>query len=258
MPTRTTGLLQTGDLTIAIATINSARYIDIILRYYREHGFAVKLFVDDRSLDDTWRKARELAPDAVPTSNPGGFIAEGLIEEMSRACPTKWLLRIDDDELPSLAMMDFVRNAVRSDAPDVYAFPRQQCAVSRTGALVKHGEVSPLDHRQWRLYQPARVEFTHGLHTPGIVWDEQARAVTAPMEASLIHLDWAVHSYHERRRKMERYDAHTANAGTKWRSYYLYEEEPLSPGTFSELPWPEFRQTSLEISQRFPELCLDV
>lgn len=255
---RTSDLPQSDDLTIAIATVNSARYIDIILRYYREHGIAVTLFVDDRSVDDSLKKARALAPDAISTSNPGGFIAEGLLEKMSRACPTKWLLRIDDDELPSLAMMDFVRHAVRNDAPEVYAFPRQQCAVSRKGALLRHGQVSALDHRQWRLYQPARVEFTRGLHTPGIVWDEQAGAVTAPLEASLIHLDWAVHSYDDRRRKIERYDAHTANAGTKWRSHYLYEEEPFAPATFSELPWPEFRPTALEISRRFPVRCLEV
>jgi hypothetical protein len=218
----------------------------------------VTLFVDDRSVDDSLGKARELAPGAISISNPGGFIAEDLLEKMSRACPTKWLLRIDDDELPSLAMMDFVRNAVTRDPPDVYAFPRQQCAVSREGALLRHDEVSPLDHRQWRLYQPARIAYTRGVHTPGIVWDEQTRAPTAPLEASLIHLDWAVHSYDDRRRKVERYDAHTENAGTKWRSYYLYEEEPFAPATFSELTWPEFRQTALEISQRFPELCLKV
>ena len=258
MPTRTTGLLPTGDLTIAIATIDSARYIDLMLCYYREQGLAVTVFVDARSIDDTWNKTRKLVPDAVSISNPGDFIAEGLIEEMSGACRTKWLLRIDDDELPSLAMMDFVRNAVRTDAPDVYAFPRQQCAVSRKGALLSHRMVSPLDHRQWRLYQPAMMQYARGLHTPGIAWDGQARAITAPLEASLIHLDWALHSYDERRRKVERYDAHTPNAGTKWRSYYLYEEEPFSPGTFSESPWPEFRPTALEISQRFPELCLEV
>lgn len=138
---RTSDLPRSGDLTIAIATVNSARYIDIILRYYREHGLAVMLFVDDRSVDDSLAKARELAPEAISTSNPGGFIAEDLIEKMSRACPTKWLLRIDDDKLPSLSMMDFVRNAVRNDTPDVYAFPRQRCAVSRKGALLRHGEV---------------------------------------------------------------------------------------------------------------------
>ena len=137
-------------------------------------------------------------------------------------------------------------------------FPGSNARFPGRATLLRHGQVSPLDHRQWRLYQPARVEFTRGLHTPGIVWDEQAQAVTAPLEASLIHLDWAVHSYDDRRRKMERYDAHTANAGTKWRSYYLYEEEPFVPATFSELAWPEFRQTAFGISQRFPELCLAV
>ena len=107
-----------------------------------------------------------------------------------------------------------------------------------------------------RLYQPAKVGFIGGLHTPGVVWKEEVNSVPAPVEASLIHLDWAVHSYEERRLKIERYDAHTPNAGTKWRSYYLYEEQPFSPATFHELRLPEFRQTCREISQRFEELCL--
>jgi len=245
------------NLTIAIPSINSNRYIDIILEYYRDHGIPVTVFVDDRSDDDTFATAQKLAAGSISLSNPETFIAEYLIEHMSQVCRTKWMLRIDDDELPSLAMMKFVQEAITNEAIDVYGFPRHQCAVSRTGIGLVHRDASSLVHRQWRLYQPAKVRFIHKLHTPGFVWEDK-RALAAPSEASLIHLDWAVHTYDERLKKVERYDAHTLNQGTKWRAFYLYEEQPLSRVSFSELQFPEFANTCLKISRRFEDLCIPI
>ncbi len=242
-------------LTIAIPTINSNRYIDIILEFYRDHGIPVTVFVDDRSDDDTFATAQKLATGTTSLSNRGTFVVEGLIEHMSQVCRTKWVLRIDDDELPSLAMLKFVQEAITNEEIDVYGFSRYQCAVSRNGEGLVHRDVSPSVHRQWRLYQPAKVRFIHGLHTPGFVWEDE-KAVAAPTEASLIHLDWAVHTYDERRKKIERYDAHTPNEGTKWRAFYLYEEHPLSRANFSEFPFPEFAKAFLKISRRFEDLCV--
>lgn len=244
-----------NDLTIVVLTINSEQSIDIILEFYREHGISITLFVDDRSVDRTFVTAKRFPINVVSISNPGTFVAEGLIEEMSRACRTKWMLRIDDDELPTLAMMEFVRETVQSQEVDACGFLRQQCAVSRSGKLLRDPDCSPFDHRQWRLYQPAKVGFVGGVHTPGIAWD---KGMTAPAEASLIHLDWALHTYEERRQKVERYDAHTPNAGTKWRSFYLYEEEPSARRRFAELPSPEFDETCRKISKRFEHLCIGV
>jgi len=248
----------TEDLSIVIPTINSSRYIDIILEFYRDHGIPVIVFVDDRSVDDTFAIAKRVAQNILSVSNPGAFVAEGLIERMSQACRTKWTLRIDDDELPSLALMKFVREAITHEDIDTYNFPRHQCAVSRTGKLLSHRDLSPLDHRQWRLYQPAKVRFIHGVHTPGFSLDQDLRVEAAPSEASMIHLDWAVHTYDERRRKVERYDAHTENAGTKWRAFYLYEEQGASGNRFTELALPEFRKTTLEIARRFENLYVEI
>jgi glycosyltransferase involved in cell wall biosynthesis len=246
------------DLTIAIPTINSERYLDIVLEFYREHGFPVTVFVDDRSNDNTLAVAERSAAIVVPISNPGRFVAEGLIEQMSEHCRTKWMLRIDDDELPTLAMMKFVEKTISEKRTVVCAFPRNQCAVSRSGRLLNCIGVSPLEHRQWRLYQPTKMNYVRGLHTPGFALDGSLEESNAPSEAKMIHLDWAVHTYEERRRKVERYDAHIPNAGTKWRSFYLYEEEPAARQRFTELASPEFDGTCRKINERFERLCVDV
>jgi glycosyltransferase involved in cell wall biosynthesis len=244
------------DLTVAIPTINSGRFLDIILAFYRDNNIPVTVFVDDRSEDETLSIAERWAPTVIPLSNPGHFVAEGLIEQISNHCRTKWILRLDDDELPTLDMMKFVQNAVTGDDARVYAFPRLQCAVSQSGRLMNCTRVSPFEHRQWRLYQPEKVSYLQGLHTPGFHWRDASDGIHAPPEACMIHLDWAVHSYESRKEKIERYDAHTPNSGTRWRTYYLYEEESYPRTAFTDLPLPEFVSLAAALRLRLPDLCL--
>ena len=72
----------------------------------------------------------------------------------------------------------------------------------------------------------------------------------------MIHLDWAVHTYEERKAKIERYDAHTANAGSKWRHFYVYEEDPHAKKRFEIFDLPEFDTVTRNLRGRFPELCI--
>lgn len=244
-----------NELTIVIPTINSARYLDIILSFYRDHGFVVTVFVDSRTADDTVALAKRFT-ETVVISTPAAF-AEELIRPMSYLCKTPWILRLDDDELPTLAMMEFVRQCVqRADSP-VHGFQRHQCAVSRDGRLLSHAEVSPYNHRQWRLFQPDQVKFAPELHTPGFEWEGMG-GDGGPPEISMIHLDWALHTYEERRRKVDRYEAFNAEGRGAPQSYayYLYEDQSWPNDRFRELAFPEFDRTCLEITDRFKELCV--
>ena len=241
-------------MSIIIPTLNSSRYIDIILSFYRRHEVPVIVFVDDRSVDDTLSIVRRCVDDIRLIHNPG-TVVEDLVPLMAKACGTKWVLRIDDDELPSLALLRFVEEVVEQDAIAVYGFPRYQCAVSRDGRLMTHREISPIMCRQWRLFQPGQVHFRGSLHSSGLQHENQ-RDVAAPDLASHVHLDWAVHSSRERAQKLARYDAHTQNEGTKWRDFYLYEEG-VTADAFVELALPEFDETVREIAERLGELCVE-
>jgi glycosyltransferase involved in cell wall biosynthesis len=244
------------DVTVVIPTINSGRHIDIVLSYYRDHNLPVTVFVDDRSVDDTFEKAMKLTGNAIRVTNRALFAVEGMVKEISLWCPTKWLLRIDDDELPTLGLLEFIQTAIANESTAVFGFPRHQCAVSGNGNILRQPGVSTSVHRQWRLYQPAKVRYTATLHTPGIEWDAEQTAEAAPLEASLIHLDWALHSYEERKRKVEDYDAQSRNGGSIWRDYYLYEENNPGKKGFVELDTPEFAKVGCEISRRFVHLCV--
>ena len=242
-----------SDLSIVVPTINSSGYIDLVLAFYRRHHIPVTVLVDDRSTDETFAIARRLVPGTRLIRNPGNVV-EDLLPRIAEAFDTKWILRLDDDELPTLAMMQFVREAIRHGETALYGFPRHQCAISTSGVLLHATRPFPILHWQWRLFQPARVTFQNSLHTSGLNLDGMQKP--APETAGMIHLDWAFHSYAERRRKVEFYDEHTPGGGTQWRAFYLYEEAVAPEQNFAELPLPEFAQVSAEAVQRFPDLCV--
>jgi len=244
--------VTTDALTIAIPTRDSAKYIDLIASFYREHDIKVKMFVDPRSEDGTLQIAR-LLTETIAIPNCTAMVVEGMLQSISEECGSKWVLRIDDDELPSLAMLQFIRDAIKDDTKSAYGFLRHQCIVSHRGELLTAPGCSPEVHRQWRLYQPAKVKFVEKVHSPGIEWDGGDAASPAPAAACLIHLDWALHSYNERRQKVERYDAYAQGAGTVWRDYYLYEEK--ADVALVEFGLPEFGSVAATIARRLPNLC---
>ena len=248
---------QIPDLTVIVPTINSGAYIDLVLSCYaQELVVPVTVFVDNKSEDDTLNVAMTHADRAVVIRNEHTRVGE-IIEAMSRQCTTPWVLRIDDDELPSVAMMDFVRDAIRTDAVDAYCFPRYECAVSPDGNLLRHTSFNPAAHKQWRLYRADRVRYRTTGHTPGFYLEGLALADNTPPEAAMIHLDWAVHSIERRKSKIERYDAHTPNDGTKWRFQFLYEEEPCHASRFRRLYLREFDRIAGTLARRFPSLAVD-
>jgi glycosyltransferase involved in cell wall biosynthesis len=240
------------DLSIVVPTINSARYIDIMLRYYCENGIGVEVFVDSKSVDSTLEIVRAYYP-ARSIGNESTRVGE-IIEAMSIAAGSRWVLRLDDDELPSREMLAFVADAIAKDDADAYSFARHQCAVSQSGEMLRSTAISALDHKQYRLYQVKKVRYISAGHTSGFL-HEGLRLIDAPVDSCMIHLDWAVHSFDERQSKVRRYDAHTPGHGSAWESYYLFETDPALRRSFEPLILPEFNSVARRLSERLPELC---
>ena len=238
-------------ISIFIPTMNSERYIDVVLKYYSDLGVTVQVLVDSKTTDKTFEVvSRYVSPQIM--QNETGSIPDDVMEEISKKMGTDWVLRLDDDELPSKAMLDFVSNIINYDEIDTIGFRRYQCAVAKCGCVLSSQDVNPDTHRQWRLYQPRKVDFVKRIHTPGFRRNRQ-RSIRAPDDAFMIHLDWAIHSYEERLSKIERYERHTPGSGKPWRPYYLYEE---SPHRFDRLIAPEFDGVAKAISERFSDLCI--
>ncbi len=239
-------------LSVVVPTRDSAGHIDVFLAYYRANDIPVHLFVDARTSDATAAIGRRHGA-AVTIFRMQGAVVEEAIEAISKQAAGRWVLRIDDDELPSLAMMAFVRRAVATgDCPN-YAFPRFQCGIGNDRSLLRNLAFSPLVHRQPRLYRKDAVEYTPSIHTPGFVRSDSSAAANAPISAFMIHLDWTVHSVEWRTRKIEQYDAVEPNGGSQWRDFYLIEENALAQLYFEALPTAEFVPVARALAARFPE-----
>ena len=74
---------------------------------------------------------------------------------------------MDDEELPSLSMLQFIASVIKDDEINVCGFPRLQCVTSLSGSLLATTHHSPEDHRQWRLYRPLKAKYIEAGHTPG-------------------------------------------------------------------------------------------
>jgi glycosyltransferase involved in cell wall biosynthesis len=238
-------------VSIIIPTINSESYIELILKYYNDLNINVHLLVDSKTSDKTFDVAKRYASPQI-MDNTSGLIADDVMEEISKKIGTDWVLRLDDDELPSKSLLDFVYKIIDYDDIDVVGFRRYQCAVATSGIVLFSQEYDSDKQRQWRLYRPHKVQFIRKIHTPGFRRDRQ-RSIKAPDDAFMIHLDWAIHSYEERLLKIERYERHTPGSSNHWRPYYLYEEKPHR---FGRLNAPEFDGLAKAISERFSDLCV--
>lgn len=112
--------------------------------------------------------------DALGYTNAPTFTTQGYIEsgykQLVDLSPTPWVLRIDPDEIPSQAMLDFADTVVEAGGTNsIGNFPRFECFV-RDGALY-----TPNDRRweanyfrQFRLFNKDTISFDTSANSGGI------------------------------------------------------------------------------------------
>ena len=225
-----------------------------MLGYYKQVRCFPICVIDCKSDDKTESIARSLS-NSVLLNESKSLSIEEMIAEMTMHAKSKWVLRLDDDELPSKALLRYAQKVTSIDHGDAHGFIRYQCAIRNDGFLMRHIDHCPYSHRQWRLYRADKVKWTSQIHSPGFHLDD-IHIINAPDSASMIHLDWALHSYEERAKKIDRYDRVSQGAGSIWRHYYLYEEEDNYRSKFATLQAKEFANVSARIAGRFPANCL--
>lgn len=248
--------IDNHQLRIVIPTMNSQDYLETTLSYYRDIGLPVTVIVDSKSADETELIARTCAKEVVLIHNSSNVV-EGMIQELSLKFETQWILRIDDDELPSIPMLNFVATMLDNEKIHAVGFPRKQCAVSKKGFIKSSKLHSASSHTQWRMYKPAFVNYRSDIHTPGFS-PLSEQSIIAPQECFMIHLDWSLHTYQNRLAKINRYDQHASEMGSKWRSFYLFEEDDQHGLLcFEKITNPEFGPIANKIRNLFPNNCLD-
>jgi hypothetical protein len=212
-------------LTYVIPTLNGETRLPGLLGRICGCGASVIVAVDSRTTDRSAEIARGFRAQVHVVDNPHGYL-EPMIEAISRLARTPWVLRLDDDELPTRMLVEWVEHRLlwRPFASDVYAFRRIWCRRNARGGLEAPGDPpysDSGDDRQYRLYRPDRVSYHGRLHSPGIDFD---RHEFAPRDAAILHLDWVYSTYERRKRKLEFYNGILPGAAAEFAAHYLPEE----------------------------------
>lgn len=206
-------------LEIIVAVCNAGRWLETICDGYADLNLNPLFVVDSRSSDRSLDilAARGHRVTAARGDHPR---VESLLFALMPRLKNQWILRFDDDELPSRALIDWVgANLSRLEAPAV-SFPRHWVAPAPFSPGWVKSQAWDLD-RQFRLFATERVKPTERIHTPGF---EVGASIAAPAPACIYHFDWIVRGPDERLRKVQAYDGQGEGAGSAFREFYLPEE----------------------------------
>jgi glycosyltransferase involved in cell wall biosynthesis len=238
-----------SEFSIAMPTRNAARHIDLILEFYTRHGLPLNVFVDETSTDDTLAICRRAGHRVTVVHNPLGRM-EGMFKQMADGADHDWVLRMDDDELPSLAMIEQARALTTGPIDRQYAFRLIHLALANDEGAVALGAYEDPPHDQVRLFHRQSVAYDSRIHTPG--FHVTQRDIRSP-DACFAHLQWIVRSLEERRAKIADYDRQAPGAGSNWRDYYLLEDNQPIWSSAYRVDRAEWRETLSALRQRFPQ-----
>ncbi len=213
---------------ILIPTRDSARWIGIFLDAYRKVGIEPFYVVDTRCADSTLEILRRKQADLIPFEPSDDFAEAGMLEFGARHAGVDWLLRVDDDEFPSRALLRWISSVGVRSLNQIWHISRRTLFVcdaeiyySRSPGNFAHPQAAAFLQPQLRLFHAKRVAYLNKLHSPG--FRRPVYASFAPQNAFLIHCNCLLRTPSERWSKIQKYEAIEAQSTLGLADEYLPE-----------------------------------
>ncbi len=212
--------MKIKNVSVIVPTLNSEKYIGRLIETLIINFSDIIIGVDTKSSDDTLKIVKKYPVKLIYIENKSEHVENGMIKILSEQCSNKWILRLDDDELISNQLIEFIGNGLNLLNVSCVGFHRKWCRINQ--AQLEWMALPDYSYDwQWRLFRKDQVNFVHDIHTPGYFFDTSK---CAPIEACIFHLDWIYHTYQERNEKINRYESIKIGGGESVRHYYLYED----------------------------------
>lgn len=220
---RAPGGQDQGHVRIVIPTRNSARWIGAFYAAYRKSGYEPLYVFDTRSNDDTAGVLRRAGAEVLEFTPQGDFVESGIAQYALEMAGTPWVMRLDDDEFPSVQFFKWLSSEFRSTSPAVLISRRElffhhgEIAYSRATGRLGQPDRPDFVHAQPRLCRPALLEANYEVHTAG--FHEPAFYDYAPPDAFFAHFSCLLRTPDERLEKIRTYER--IKPGSSW---YLLDE----------------------------------
>jgi hypothetical protein len=235
----TTRAHQRATLSVAVMTAGPGARVTATLELLRPLAHEIIVAVDDRAPADVVEDVATVADRVVlyPFLDPVDRPLPWLFHE----CRSDWMLTLDDDEVPSVALLEALPSLLDDDRIVHYSLSRRW-VYPDTGSYLDDEPWQP-DY-QPRLFRtdPRLIRFSDELHRP-IVPRGPGRFVREP----IWHLDAILRTREERRAKADRYEAMRPGmrASARALNYAFYVPESRPDARRSAVPGEE--RTLLEL-----------
>ena len=177
--------------------------------YFSKLGLQPIYALDSKRLSRRAEVEKLLNRTVAIYENPGNCI-EASYQNLASLSPTDWLLRIDCDEVPNHAILQYCANFVTYPT-DAY------CGFDRDDLIWREGHVEKIKYAplfvdtQFRLFNRSRVKFLSRIHAPGFHVPKWKLPFlpgwNAPRAARLYHLQRIFITPEQREEKLARYNA---------------------------------------------------
>ena len=205
---------------VCIPTRDSAPRIGVFLAEYRRLGVEPLYIVNSRSKDETLALLEAGGAETAVITPRGDFVEAGIIEAACALSKSEWVLRMDDDEFPSAALLDWIEsvgvNSIRAawnvSRRDLF-LQNGQLFYSRRRTAYNSSELPSYLAGHMRLHRTAGLQFSERVHTAGLA--NQGPIGFAPKSCFFIHCADLLLSRAQRLNKIRKYE--TIEAGSAWR-----------------------------------------
>jgi hypothetical protein len=241
---------RNGRVRVVVITRNSAHWFGALIEAYRELRIEPMVLLDASSDDGTEAllKRNNIVYARVFPEFPR---VEAMIRLIPDHTDAEWVLRLDDDEFPSLALVRWINRRLHRVEASVVGLPRRwvrlgesgHCEYSNHQLLRWHEQRMDI---QWRLFRPRRVQYQTDIHSAGFL--VPPGSPVAPESDFFVHFDWVIRSWRERKEKLARYDRQQSGSGYRFRDLYLWETCDPEAHAFMRMETDEFDRLARSLS----------
>jgi hypothetical protein len=225
------------NFTVIVPIFEESDALSFVNFYFTKIGITPLYALDSKRISRRDEVEKILGREVAVYQNPGNCI-EANYYHLAALSPTNWILRIDCDEVPNVAMLEHCARFISNPTDSYCGFDRDD--LIWRGEHFKVMKYAPLFvDTQFRLFNRNKIKFLSRIHTPGFQVPKWKLPFfpfwNAPRAARIYHLQRVFITERQRSEKLVRYN--NAGQGVKFNDWLARPDESFK--------WRQFHDDTL-------------